>query len=140
MVRSLHRAGIEVILDVVYNHTSEGGETGPIYSFKGLDNGAYYILDEGQRYMNYSGCGNTMNSSHPVVKRMIMDSLHFWTEEMHVDGFRFDLASILSRATTGEPLNDPPTTLFIGKGQAHCGTVGCRRTLSGGAHGRKKVA
>lgn len=113
MVKALHKAGIEVILDVVYNHTSEGGDTGPIYSFKGLDNNAYYILDEGQRYKNYSGCGNTLNSSHPMVKRMILDSLHFWTEEMHVDGFRFDLASILSRATSGEPLNDPPTTLFI---------------------------
>ena len=113
MVKALHRAGIEVILDVVYNHTSEGGESGPIYSYKGLDNTAYYILDSGSRYKNYSGCGNTMNSSHPMVKRMIIDSLHFWTEEMHVDGFRFDLASILSRATSGEPLNDPPTTLFI---------------------------
>ncbi len=113
MVRALHRAGIEVILDVVYNHTSEGGEGGPVYSLKGLDNSEYYILDKGCRYRNYSGCGNTLNAGHPMVKRMIIDSLHFWTEEMHVDGFRFDLASILSRAVTGEPVSNAPTTLFI---------------------------
>lgn len=113
MVKALHKAGIEVFLDVVYNHTSEGGETGPLYSYKGLDNESYYILDEKGEYKNYSGCGNTLNASHPMVKRLINDSLHFWTQEMHVDGFRFDLACILSRATDGEPLNDPPTTLAI---------------------------
>lgn len=113
MVKALHKAGIEVILDVVYNHTSEGDHHGPLYCFKGLDNQAFYILDEHGNYKNYSGCGNTINSSHPMVKRLITDSLHYWTEIMHVDGFRFDLACILSRDVTGEPLNDPPTTLAI---------------------------
>lgn len=113
MVKAMHVAGIEVYLDVVYNHTSEGDEGGPLYSFKGLSNPSYYILDEKGKYKNYSGCGNTLNASHPVVKRMITDSLHFWTEIMHVDGFRFDLACVLSRSKDGEPLNDPPTTLAI---------------------------
>ncbi len=113
MVKAFHKAGIEVILDVVYNHTSEGDTDGPLLSYKGLDNNAYYILDNDKRYKNYSGCGNTVNASHPMVKRLINDSLHFWTEQMHVDGFRFDLACILSRDVNGEPLNDPPTTLAI---------------------------
>jgi isoamylase len=113
MVKAFHKAGIEVFLDVVYNHTSEGDTAGPVYCYKGLDNEAYYILDENQGYKNFSGCGNTLNASHPMVKRLINDSLHFWAEEMHIDGFRFDLACILSRSTNGEPLNDPPTTLAI---------------------------
>lgn len=113
MIKAFHKADIEVFLDVVYNHTSEGGSDGPMYSYKGLDNRAYYILDENKNYKNYSGCGNTLNASHPMVKRLIKDSLHFWAEVMHVDGFRFDLACILSRDTNGEPLNDPPTTLAI---------------------------
>jgi isoamylase len=109
MVKALHRAGIEVILDVVYNHTAEGNEFGPTLSFRGLDNCAYYILESDQsRYANYTGCGNTLNSNHPVVRRMILDSLRYWVEEMHVDGFRFDLASILSRDSTGHPMPNPP--------------------------------
>jgi isoamylase len=109
MVKALHRAGIEVILDVVYNHTAEGDQSGPTLSFRGLDNCAYYILEPDQsRYANYTGCGNTLNSNHPVVRRMILDSLRYWVEEMHVDGFRFDLASILSRDSSGHPMPNPP--------------------------------
>ncbi|MGN1392812.1 MAG: glycogen debranching protein [Succinivibrionaceae bacterium] len=113
MVKAFHKAGIEVILDVVYNHTSEGDEHGPIYSFKGLANDEYYLVDDDGSYRNYSGCGNTLNASNPIVKRMIIDSLVFWTDYMHVDGFRFDLACVLSRDIHGKPLNDPPTTLSI---------------------------
>jgi glycogen operon protein len=109
MVKALHRAGIEVILDVVYNHTSEGNEDGPTQSFRGIDNPNYYILEEGgRRYANYTGCGNTLNANHPVVRRLIVDSLRYWVEVMHVDGFRFDLASILSRDGAGRPLPNPP--------------------------------
>ncbi|HQY93691.1 glycogen debranching protein GlgX [Caldilinea sp.] len=109
MVKALHRADIEVILDVVYNHTAEDDEKGPTYSFRGLENEAYYILDRDRaRYANYSGTGNTLNSNHAMVRRLILDSLHFWVEEMHVDGFRFDLASILSRDENGAPLANPP--------------------------------
>lgn len=114
MVKALHQAGIEVILDVVYNHTAEGDDTGPTFCYRGLDNSAFYILDESREHnTNYSGCGNTLNASHPMTKRMITDSLRFWKEEMHVDGFRFDLAAILSRDKNGQPLNDPPTLLAI---------------------------
>lgn len=109
MVKALHRAGIEVILDVVFNHTSEGNEQGPTQCFRGIDNPTYYILEErGRRYANYTGCGNTLNANHPVVRRMIVDSLRYWVEEMHVDGFRFDLASILSRDSNGHPMPNPP--------------------------------
>ena len=109
MVKEFHRAGIEVILDVVYNHTAEGNEQGPTFSFKGFENEAYYILnDDRATYANYSGTGNTLNGNHAVVRRMIRDSLRYWVEEMHVDGFRFDLASVLSRDTKGNPLADPP--------------------------------
>jgi glycogen operon protein len=108
MVKALHRAGIEVILDVVYNHSTEGDEYGPTLSFRGIDNKTYYILDERGRYQNFSGTGNTLNTNHPVVRTMILDSLRYWVQEMHVDGFRFDLASILSRDETGRPLVDPP--------------------------------
>ncbi len=99
MVKALHRAGIEVILDVVYNHTSEGSELGPTLNFRGFDNTAYYRLvhDQPRYYMNYSGTGNTLNSRHPQVLKLIMDSLRYWVLEMHVDGFRFDLASALAR-------------------------------------------
>ncbi|MBE0697803.1 MAG: glycogen debranching protein GlgX, partial [Anaerolineaceae bacterium] len=114
MVKALHRAGIEVILDVVYNHTTEGGESGPTLSFRGLDNGAYYILEPDPRYYsNYTGCGNTLNANNPVVRRMILDSLRYWVAEMHIDGFRFDLASILSRDEDGAPLANPPILLDI---------------------------
>lgn len=109
MVKALHRAGIEVILDVVYNHTAEGNHLGPTLCFRGLENRAYYILAEDQAYYaNYSGTGNTLNANHSIVRRMIVDSLHYWVEEMHVDGFRFDLASILSRDEAGRPLASPP--------------------------------
>lgn len=109
MVKALHRAGIEVILDVVYNHTAESDHTGPTFCFRGLENGVYYMLeDDKSRYANYSGTGNTLNANHSVVRRLILDSLHYWVEEMHVDGFRFDLASILSRDESGIPLANPP--------------------------------
>jgi isoamylase len=109
MVKALHRAGLEVILDVVYNHSAEGDERGPTLSFRGLDNRSYYILDrDWSRYANYSGCGNTLKANHPMVRRLILDSLRFWAGEMHVDGFRFDLASILSRDESGQPLKSPP--------------------------------
>lgn len=108
MVKELHKNGIEVILDVVYNHTGEGGETGPTYSFKGIDKAVYYMLDEEGDYRNYSGCGNTVNANYPSVTEMIIDSLRYWVTEMHVDGFRFDLASALTRGTNGEPLSPAP--------------------------------
>jgi len=109
MVKALHRAGIEVILDVVFNHTAEGDHNGPTLSFRGLDNTAYYILESDRsRYANYSGTGNTLNANHPVVRRMILDSLRHWAVEMHVDGFRFDLASILSRDSSGQVMPNPP--------------------------------
>src|SRR5262249_2470916 len=109
MVKALHRAGIEVILDVVFNHTSEGGHDGPTFSFRGLDNDIYYILDKDRsRYANYSGCGNTLNANNPIVRRMIVDSIRYWVQHMHVDGFRFDLASILSRDAAGHVLPNPP--------------------------------
>jgi glycogen operon protein len=123
MVKALHRAGIEVILDVVYNHTAEGNEHGPTLSFRGIDNLSYYILEEGgARYANYTGCGNTLNANHPVVRRMIVDSLRYWVEEMHVDGFRFDLASILTRDGSGRPLPNPPVLWDIESDPALAGT------------------
>jgi isoamylase len=109
MVKGLHRAGIEVILDVVYNHTAEGDDTGPTLCFKGLANQCYYILDSGTgRYANFTGTGNTLNANEPFVRRLILESLHYWVDVMHVDGFRFDLASILSRDESGRPLENPP--------------------------------
>ncbi len=101
MVKALHKAGIEVILDVVYNHTGEGNEYGPTLSFRGLDNSIYYMLENGRNYKNYSGCGNTLNCNHPVVKKLIIDSLRYWVIDMHIDGFRFDLAAILGRDENG---------------------------------------
>ncbi len=109
MVKALHRAGIEVILDVVFNHTAEGGADGPTLCFRGFENEAYYILEQDKgRYADYTGCGNTLDASNPIVRRMIIDSLHHWVTEMHVDGFRFDLASILTRDKDGTPLANPP--------------------------------
>jgi len=109
MVKALHRAGIEVILDVVYNHTAEGDHRGPTFCFKGLQNDMYYILEkENSAYADYTGCGNTLNGNQPIVRRLIIDSLRYWVREMHVDGFRFDLASILSRDESGCPLKNPP--------------------------------
>ncbi|MDR1898755.1 MAG: glycogen debranching protein GlgX [Treponema sp.] len=110
MVRELHRAGIEIILDIVFNHTAEGNERGPTFSFRGIDNTIYYILNNNRRYyQNYSGCGNTVNCNHPVVRDFIMDCLHYWVLEMHVDGFRFDLGSILGRNQDGNLMENPPT-------------------------------
>ncbi len=109
MVKALHRAGIEVLLDVVFNHTAEGNHEGPTFCFRGIDNPTYYILESDPiRYANFSGCGNTLNANHPVVRRMIVDSLRYWVKEMHVDGFRFDLASILARDSQGHVLPNPP--------------------------------
>ena len=109
LVKALHQAGIEVILDVVYNHTAEGDHTGPTFCFKGLENSIYFTLGaDRSRYANYSGTGNTLNANHSMVRRLILDSLHYWVEEMHIDGFRFDLASILARDEAGQPLTNPP--------------------------------
>jgi len=109
MVRACHRAGIEVILDVVFNHTDEGNENGPIWSMRGIDNSIYYITGEdGIKQTNYTGCGNTINTNHPVVRQFILNCLHYWHLVMHVDGFRFDLASIFARGQHGEVLDNPP--------------------------------
>jgi isoamylase len=109
MVKALHRAGLEVILDVVFNHTAEGGFTGPTLCYRGLANDVYYILEKDKsRYADYTGCGNTLNANQPIVRRLIQDSLRYWVTQMHVDGFRFDLASILSRDEEGRPVPNPP--------------------------------
>jgi isoamylase len=123
MVKALHRAGIEVILDVVFNHTAEGDHRGPTLSFRGLDNNAYYILEQDRsRYANYTGTGNTLNANHPIVRRMIVDSLRYWVEEMHVDGFRFDLASILTRDESGGVMPSPPVLWDIESDPSLAGT------------------
>jgi glycogen operon protein len=123
MVKALHRAGIEVILDVVYNHTAEGDQRGPTICFRGIDNLSYYITEGGGgAYANYTGCGNTFNANHPGVRRLILDSLRYWVQEMHVDGFRFDLASILSRDDTGRPLPNPPVLWDIESDPVLAGT------------------
>ena len=109
MVKAFHCGGIEIILDVVYNHTAEGGEKGPTLCFKGFANDVYYILDRSTgQYANYTGTGNTLNANQSFVRRLIRDSLHYWVDVMHIDGFRFDLASILSRDESGRPLANPP--------------------------------
>jgi isoamylase len=109
MVNAFHENGIEVILDVVFNHTAEGDESGPCYNFRGLDNATYYLLEPHTgKYLNFSGCGNTMNCNHPVVRELIIDSLRYWVMEMGVDGFRFDLASIMGRDANGWVLANPP--------------------------------
>ncbi len=108
LIKELHENGIEVILDVVFNHTAEGNERGPCFSFKGLDNNIYYMLTPDGNYYNFSGCGNTLNCNHPVVKEMITECLRYWTVKYRVDGFRFDLASILGRSENGSPQNNPP--------------------------------
>jgi isoamylase len=123
MVKALHRAGLEVILDVVFNHTAEGDHRGPTLSFRGLDNTTYYILEEDRsRYANYSGTGNTLNANHPIVRRMIVDSLRYWVGAMHVDGFRFDLASILDRDESGNVMPNPPVLWDIESDPALAGT------------------
>lgn len=108
LVKECHANGIEVILDVVYNHTSEGGKDGPTLSFKGISPKTYYLIDENGEFLNFSGCGNTFNTNHPVSIELIISSLRYWVTEMHVDGFRFDLASILTRSPEGEPMVRPP--------------------------------
>ncbi|WP_310605220.1 glycogen debranching protein GlgX [Anaerosporobacter sp.] len=108
LVKTLNENGIEVILDVVFNHTAEGNEDGSFFSFKGLDNNIYYMLTPEGKYYNYSGCGNTLNCNHPIVKQMIIDCLRYWVTYYRVDGFRFDLASILGRNEDGTPMNKPP--------------------------------
>lgn len=108
LIKDLHANGIEVILDVVFNHTAEGNEFGPCFSFKGFDNNIYYMLTPDGHYYNFSGCGNTLNCNHPVVRDMILECLRYWVIEYRVDGFRFDLASILGRNDDGTPLSQPP--------------------------------
>ncbi len=108
LIKALHENGIEVYLDVVFNHTAEGNEDGPFFSFKGFDNNIYYLLTPEGYYYNFSGCGNTVNCNHPIVQDMIVDCLRYWVIEYHIDGFRFDLASILGRNEDGSPMSKPP--------------------------------
>jgi len=108
LIKELHRSGIEVMLDVVFNHSAEGNENGPTISYRGVDNKTYYMLTPEGYYYNFSGCGNTLNCNNPLVRNMILDCLRYWAEEYHIDGFRFDLASILSRDQNGAPLANPP--------------------------------
>jgi glycogen operon protein len=122
MVRTFHQAGLEVILDVVYNHTCEGNQDGPTISFRGLDNAVYYLLDREGRYYNFSGCGNTLNCNHPLVRDLIIDSLTYLVAELHVDGFRFDLAAILGRGPGGNVLEDPPLIRHIAEHPVLAGT------------------
>jgi isoamylase len=123
MVKALHRAGIEVILDVVFNHTGEGDHLGPTLSLRGLENNVYYMLENNRaRYTDFSGTGNTLNGNDPVVRRMILDSLRYWVEEMHVDGFRFDLAAVLQRGESGNLLPNPPVVWDIDSAPSLAGT------------------
>ena len=108
LINVLHQNGIQVILDVVFNHTAEGNEMGPYFSFKGFDNQIYYMLTPEGYYYNFSGCGNTLNCNHPVVRELILDCLRYWVTQYHVDGFRFDLASILGRSEDASPMSRPP--------------------------------
>jgi isoamylase len=113
MVRAFHAAGMEVILDVVFNHTGEGDHRGRTYSFRGLDNCLYYMISPEGWYLNFSGCGNTVNCNHPLVRNLILDCLHFWVADMHVDGLRFDLASVMGRDYRGQVLVEPPVVEMI---------------------------
>jgi glycogen operon protein len=123
MVKALHRAGIEVILDVVYNHTTEGGSNGPTICYRGFANNFYYTCEgDPSRYADFTGCGNTLNANQPIVRRLIQDSLRYWVTEMHVDGFRFDLAAILSRDEDGRPLPNPPVLWDIESDPVMAGT------------------
>jgi isoamylase len=123
MVKAMHRAGIEVILDMVFNHTAEGGSDGPTLSFRGLENSAYYILaSDPARYADFTGCGNTFNGNYSVIRRLILDCLHYWVQVMHVDGFRFDLASVLARDEWGQPLRSPPVLWDIDSDPILAGT------------------
>jgi glycogen operon protein len=121
-VREFHKAGLEVVLDVVYNHTCEGNENGPTLSFRGLDNAVYYLLDREGRYYNFSGCGNTVNCNHPLVRDLILDSLAYLVSECHVDGFRFDLAAVLGRGPDGRVLEEPPLLQHIAEHPVLAGT------------------
>ena len=108
MVKQLHKNGIEIILDVVFNHTAESDEYGPILNYRGIDNNTYYLLDHDGKYINFSGCGNTVNCNNAVVRNHILDCLRYWVSDYHIDGFRFDEAPILSRDTNGTPMHNPP--------------------------------
>ena len=124
MVKALHQAGIRVILDVVYNHTTEAGTDGPLISWRGLSNKDYYLLDDSPScFADYTGCGNTINANGPVAARMILDSLHYWVQEMHVDGFRFDLASAMTRGSDGQPMKTPPLIEAINSDPVLAGTT-----------------
>jgi len=124
LVKALHQAGVQVILDVVFNHTAEDNQDGPTISLRGIDNSIYYILnpDDRAEYFNDSGVGNTLNGNHTIVRRLIMDSLRYWVQHMHVDGFRFDLASVLSRGPDNQPLKDPPILWDIDSDPVLAGT------------------
>jgi len=122
MIRAFHEVGIEVILDVVFNHTGEGDDRGRTYSFRGLDNELYYMLGPGGEYLNFSGCGNTVNCNHPIVRNLILDCLRFWVAEMHVDGLRFDLASVFGRDRRGNVLMEPPIVEMIAEDPVLSGT------------------
>jgi glycogen operon protein len=113
LVKALHKAGIEVILDVVFNHTAEGAFNGPVYSFRGLDEAAYYMINPDGTYPDWSGCGNTFNCNHPVATQFIVECLKYWAQDMHVDGFRFDLATVLCRDENGKLLEQPPVIQAI---------------------------
>ena len=138
MVRAFHDAGIEVILDVVFNHTAEGDELGPTLCFRGMDNAIFYTLADDKRYYkDYTGTGNTVNANHPVVRDHILAALRYWTVEMHVDGFRFDLASVLDRDETGKLWPMPPSRTDrrgpdLERCENHRRGVGCRRRIRGG--------
>ncbi len=139
MVRAFHEAGIEVFLDVVFNHTGEGDDRGRTYSFRGLDNQLYYLLGPAGNYLNFSGCGNTVNCNHPVVRDLILTCLRFWVGEMHVDGLRFDLASVMGRDQQGNVLVEPPVVEMIAEDgllaqhQADRRAMGRRRAVPGRA-------